>query len=87
LEVFGDFNALTTCFCPQQINNFVKIMYAIGCSMAVMQALFYPMVLKLAMHLCIHNSVVWRTNTEDFGDIMQLDIVASISRMSRGDIG
>jgi Signal peptide peptidase len=53
-------------------------MYAIGCSTAATQVLFYPMVLKLAKRLRIRNSIVWRTNTEDFGDITQLDIVASV---------
>jgi signal peptide peptidase-like protein 2B len=61
-----------------QIYNVVKIMYAIGCSKAVTQVIFYPMLVKLARRLRIRNSIVWRTNTEDFGDITQFDIVASV---------
>ena len=75
-----DVHALTAFFVkpPKQIYNVVKILYAIGCSKAVTQVLFYPTVLKLAKRLRIRDSIVWQTNTEDFGDITQCDIVANV---------
>jgi hypothetical protein len=59
-----------------QIYSFVKIMYALGCSKAVSSILLDPL-LKVAMTKCgVSNQVVWRTATEDFGDITTRDIWA-----------
>ncbi len=53
-------------------------MYAIGCSKAVSQVIFFPLLAKLARRFRIRDKIVWQTGTEDFGDISQFDIIAGI---------
>jgi signal peptide peptidase-like protein 2B len=67
-----------------QIYSFVKIMYALGCSKAVSSILLDPL-LKVVMTKCgVSNKVVWRTDTEDFGDITTRDMWAHILGYSLG---
>jgi signal peptide peptidase-like protein 2B len=61
-----------------KIYNVVKVMYAIGCSKAVSQVIFFPLLAKLARRFRIRDKIVWQTGTEDFGDISQFDIIAGI---------
>lgn len=56
----------------------VKVLYAVGCSKAVSQVIFFPLITKVARRLRIRDKIVWRTNTEDFGDITQFDIIAGV---------
>ena len=59
-----------------KIYGVVKVMYAMGCSKSVSQVLFDPLVASAQQRLKVRNNVVWRTDTEDFGDITVRDIVA-----------
>eukprot|EP00538_Stauroneis_constricta_P006271 CAMPEP_0119549340 /NCGR_PEP_ID=MMETSP1352-20130426/3067_1 /TAXON_ID=265584 /ORGANISM="Stauroneis constricta, Strain CCMP1120" /LENGTH=771 /DNA_ID=CAMNT_0007594873 /DNA_START=163 /DNA_END=2478 /DNA_ORIENTATION=- len=61
-----------------KIYSVVKIMYTIGCSNAMIQVIFRPLIGKAARRLKFKNKIVWRTGTDDFGDITVLDIVSTI---------
>jgi hypothetical protein len=61
-----------------KIYSFVKVMYAFGCSGAVMQVITLPLVTKIAKRLRVRDFVVWKTGTADFGDISYLEIIAFI---------
>jgi signal peptide peptidase-like protein 2B len=59
-----------------KIYNFVKVMYAFGCSSAVVQVITLPLVKKIAKRLRFRDFTVWKTGTADFGDISYLEIIA-----------
>ena len=67
-----------------KIYNFVKVMYAFGCSSAVVQVIFQPLVQRIAKHRGFRDFIVLRTNTVDFGDISYLDIIAFMLGYSLG---
>ena len=66
-----------------KIYSIVKIMYAVGCSTAVSQVIFVPLY-DATVSRYYRNIIVWRTNTEDFGDITVKDIVTHICGFSCG---
>jgi hypothetical protein len=59
-----------------KIYSFVKVMYAFGCSSAVVQVITLPVVQKIAKRLQFRDFTVWKTGTVDFGDISYLEIIA-----------
>jgi hypothetical protein len=61
-----------------KIYSFVKVMYAFGCSSALVQVIMLPVVKKIAKRLQFRDFIVWKTGTADFGDISYLEIIASI---------
>jgi hypothetical protein len=61
-----------------KIYNFVKVMYAFGCSSAVVQVITLPVVQNIAKRLRFRDFTVWKTGTVDFGDISYLEIIAFI---------
>ena len=61
-----------------KIYSFVKVMYAFGCSNAVVQVITLPVVRKIAKRLLFRDFTVWKTGTVDFGDISYLEIIAFI---------
>jgi signal peptide peptidase-like protein 2B len=67
-----------------KIYNIVKVMYAFGCSKSVSQVLFYPLLKKPMKGFGIRDQIVWRTGTEDFGDITIRDIVSHVCGYSIG---
>jgi signal peptide peptidase-like protein 2B len=67
-----------------KIYNVVKVMYSFGCSKAVSQVLFDPLFRKLMKKGGYRNEIVWRTGTEDFGDITIRDIIAHICGYTLG---
>ncbi len=54
----------------------VKVLYAIGCSKAVAQVLFQPIVTRVATKMQVPDRVVCRTNTEEFGDLTLYEVVS-----------
>lgn len=67
-----------------QIYNVVKVMYAMGCSKAVSQVIAYPILRMVMKHWQWRDRIVWRTGTEDFGDISVRDILAHAMGYSLG---
>ena len=59
-----------------KIYRFVKVMYAFGCSSAMMQVIFLPLIQGVARRFQVRDKIVWRTGTADFGDITHFDIIA-----------
>ena len=59
-----------------KIYKIIKVFYAIGCSKAVSQIIFFPICWRIARRLQYRDKIVWRTGTEDFGDITMLDIIS-----------
>lgn len=70
--------------CSVQIYNAVKVFYAIGCSKAVSQVIFFPICWRIARKLNYRDQIVWRTGTEDFGDITVLDIISHVAGYGLG---
>jgi len=67
-----------------KIYRIIKVFYAIGCSKAVSQIIFFPLCWRLARRVQFRDKIVWRTGTEDFGDISVLDIVSHAMGFSLG---
>lgn len=67
-----------------KIYNFVKVLYAFGCSKAVSQVVATPLYDSIAKPWGIKDRIVWRTNTEDFGDITIRDMVTHVAGYSLG---
>ena len=63
-----------------QIYSVVKIMYAFGCSRALMQVIFDP----LWTRILSKNKVIYATGTIDFGDITLVDVLAFVSGYTWG---
>ncbi|GKY92755.1 hypothetical protein MPSEU_000245500 [Mayamaea pseudoterrestris] len=61
-----------------KIYGIVKLMYGLGCSKAVSQVLLDPLVAQAQKRLQVRNKVVWRTGTEDFGDITVRDVASHV---------
>lgn len=61
-----------------KIYGVVKVMYAMGCSKALSQVVLDPLVGYLQRRLRVRNNVVWRTETEEFGDITVRDVVSHV---------
>lgn len=59
-----------------KIYKIIKVFYAFGCSKAVSQIIFFPVCWRIARRLQFRDRIVWRTGTEDFGDITVLDIIS-----------
>ena len=53
-------------------------MYGIGCSRAVAQVFFTPILQKIFLKLRVTDKVVMQTNFEDLGDITTIDIMATL---------
>jgi len=63
----------------------VKVLYAMGCSKAVSQVVMSPTFEWIMQQLNISSKrIVWRTNTEDFGDITVLDVVSHVAGYAMG---
>lgn len=63
----------------------VKVMYAMGCSKAVSQVVMSPAIEWIMQQLNLSSKrIVWRTNTEDFGDITVLDVVSHVGGYALG---
>jgi hypothetical protein len=62
----------------------VKVGYALGCSKAIAQVIFFPIVAFVGRHMNVRDKIVWRTNTEDFGDITLFDIISTAIGFSLG---
>ena len=54
----------------------VKVFYAFGCSNATAAILLSPMFKIIMRKLQWKNKIIWRTNTEDFGDITTRDVLS-----------
>jgi hypothetical protein len=67
-----------------KIYGVVKVMYALGCSKAVSQIMLTPLCLFICKRARVRDRVVWRTGTEDFGDITVVDIIAHAVGYSLG---
>jgi len=63
-----------------KIYSVVKIMYAFGCSRALMQVIFDP----LWTRILSKNKVIYATGTIDFGDITLVDVLAFVSGYTWG---
>lgn len=62
-----------------KIYGVVKVFYAIGCSTAVSQVLLAPLYTVIVHKWAGKRHVIlWRTDTEDFGDITLRDVVSHI---------
>lgn len=59
-----------------KIYGVVKVLYAVGCSRAVGQIIIDPLLRCAMRRFQMRNLVVWRTNTEDFGDVTLRDVAA-----------
>jgi signal peptide peptidase-like protein 2B len=72
-----------------KIYGIVKVFYAMGCSIAMAQVIFVPLYDACLRYGCFdaryrRGVVVWRTNTEDFGDITVRDIVTHMAGLMFG---
>ena len=67
-----------------KIYGVVKFMYAMGCSKAVSQVLFTPAITIIMRQFQMRNLIVWRTGTEEFGDITLLDVIAHVMGYTLG---
>ncbi|CAB9512429.1 peptide peptidase-like [Seminavis robusta] len=67
-----------------KIYRVVKVFYAIGCSKAVSQIIFFPICWRIGRRMNFRDRIVWRTGTEDFGDITILDIVSHVCGFTLG---
>lgn len=67
-----------------KIYNFVKFMYAFGCSGAVTQVLTYPLVCKVMNSLNIQNRIVLRTTVMDIGHVTLHEMIALIGGYGLG---
>jgi len=56
----------------------VKLMYAMGCSKAAASILLDPLLRVIMKKMSWKNKVIWRTDTEDFGDITTRDIISHV---------
>jgi signal peptide peptidase-like 2B len=62
----------------------VKYFYAFGCSNAVAQVVFEPLLQFSMKKMGLRDAVVYRTNTEDFGDITCRNVVSTGLGLSMG---
>lgn len=62
----------------------VKVMYAFGCSKATANILLDPLLRVMMKKLSWKNKLVWRTETEDFGDITTRDIISHVVAYALG---
>ena len=67
-----------------KIYRVVKVFYAVGCSKAVSQIVFFPTLWRMAHRMNYRDRIVWRTGTEDFGDITVLDILSHVCGFTLG---
>ena len=62
----------------------VKVMYALGCSKAVSNIIFFPICCWWLRKTGVKDRIVWRTGTEDFGDISVSDIMSHLMGYALG---
>uniref|UniRef100_A0A7S3KYI1 PA domain-containing protein n=1 Tax=Amphora coffeiformis TaxID=265554 RepID=A0A7S3KYI1_9STRA len=62
----------------------VKLMYAMGCSKAAASILLDPLLRVVMKKMSWKNKLIWRTDTEDFGDITTRDIISHVLGYSIG---
>lgn len=67
-----------------KIYKIIKVFYAIGCSKALSQIIFFPLCWRIGRRFQFRDRIVWRTRTEDFGDISILDIVSHVLGFTLG---
>lgn len=67
-----------------KIYNVVKILYAFGCSKAVSQIVLDPLFKVVMKKVGVKNRIVWRTGSEDFGDLSLRDILSHVVGYSLG---
>lgn len=67
-----------------KIYGIVKVFYSMGCSKAVSQVVVDPFLKRLMKKFRVRNQIIWRTNTEDFGDISLRDIMAHVIGFTLG---
>lgn len=67
-----------------KIYSFIKVMYALGCSKATASVLLDPIIKVCMKRVMVKNRIIWRTDTEDFGDITIRDIISHVVGYSLG---
>jgi signal peptide peptidase-like 2B len=67
--------------CPLQIYNIVKVMYAVGCSNAVIQVITFPLLSRIFNStyfrgVCFRERILYKS--DDIGDITNWDVVSAL---------